>query len=417
MANTSIPLHEQPFRSAERDQLLKAVEDMAPQINDGAVEAEERSDLAPETVAAMRRGGLLKYSAPRIVGGFEVDPITAAEVHEALARVDLCAAWLAVQQATAATACSRVIEDEAFDTLFSGSELPILSGSISPLAGAFTAVPGGYKVNGRWGFLSAVSHSDYVTVAGTLSNPDEAPNPTVGAVIPTSAVRKIDNWKVAGMKASGSFDITVEDVFVPQEMTYAHRMPPARKRDLEGRRGFPPHVNAVAMALGASRRVLDEVNKQALAKTRPGARDSVAHRPHFQYFLGEAEMALQAARASFYAMIEALWKLEREDESSPFEMTAQLTAGPAFVFALGCDIATKALRFVGSNAARLENPLQRFHRDLTVMSLHVQNGDQYFESLGQLLLDFEPVVPGGSNMIGAKAKVEAEMKPREAVNV
>ncbi len=107
-----------------------------------------------------------------------------------------------------------------------------------------------------------------------------------------------------------------------------------------------------------------------------------------------------------------MWRLEREDEAFPFELTSQLTAGPAFVFSLGCDIATKALRFIGSNAARLENPLQRFHRDLTVMSLHVQNGDQYYETFAQLLLNLDMVVPGGSNIIGGPAKLEAEMKVR-----
>jgi alkylation response protein AidB-like acyl-CoA dehydrogenase len=401
-------MHNQPFRSPERDELLAAVKSVAGLIDGAAQAAEEQRDLSAATVAAMGKAGLLKYASPRIVGGYEVDPISSAEISEAIARVDLCAAWLAVQQSTSASVFSRVVSDAAFETMFGESQLPILSGSISPLAGAFRAVDGGYLVNGRWSFLSAVRHAQWVTVAGTLADPGDGPTHPIGAVIPKSAIVFEDNWYVAGMLASGSYDISVKQLFVPADMTYAHKVPPTRKRDLEGRRGFPPHMNAVAMGLGAARRVIDEVIKQSLAKVRPGAKEAVAHRPYFQHFLGESEMRLRAARAGFHEIITEMWRLEREEDAFPFELTAQLTASPAFIFSLACDIATRALRFIGSNAARLDNPLQRFHRDLTVMSLHVQNGEQYYETFGQQLLGLDMIVPGGSNMIGTRARLETE---------
>lgn len=404
-------MENQPFRSLERDELLAAVKSVEGLIDGAAQAAEEQRDLSAATVTAMSEAGLLKYASPRIVGGYEVDPISSAEISEAIARVDLCAAWLAVQQSTAASIFSRVVSDAAFSTVFGDGRLPILSGSIGPLAGAFRAVDGGYLVNGRWSFLSAVRNAQWVTVSGTLADPASGPTHPIGAIIPKSAIVIEDNWYVAGMKASGSYDISAKQVFVPTDMTYAHKLPPTRMRDVEGRRGFPPHMNAVAMALGATQRVIDELVKQSLAKVRPGAKEAVAHRPYFQHFLGESQIRLRSARAGFYEIITEMWRLEREEEAFPFELTAQLVASPAFVFSLACDIATQALRFMGSNAARLENPLQRFHRDLTVMSLHVQNGEQYYETFGQLLLGLDVIVPGGSNMIGNRAKIETENRP------
>ena len=40
-------------------------------------------------------------------------------------------------------------------------------------------------------------------------------------VLPKNQVVVHDNWQVAGLKASGSSDYSVEDMFVPEEMTIA----------------------------------------------------------------------------------------------------------------------------------------------------------------------------------------------------
>ncbi len=395
----------EPYRSPDRDRLLAAVESVSGEIEQGTAAAEERRDLSTSTVAAMREAGLLKYAAPQWVGGFEVDPLTNVEIAEALARVDLSAAWLAVQQSTSGPLTSRVVSDQAFEIVFDGKQPPILCGSIAPLPGAYRPVEGGYLVSGRWPFLSGVSHADWVNVSGTST---EDPQRTISALIPKSAVTKIDNWHVAGMKASGSYDVSLNEQFVPEHMTFEYRLPPVRVRDHEGRRGLFPHAMASAMALGGAQRVLDEVIKQALAKRRPGAADTVSGRAYFQHFVGESEMRLGAARAAFHNLVERMWCLEREEEGYPIEVMTRLTATPAFIYGLACDIATQALRFIGSNAARLENPLQRFHRDLTVLSLHVQHGEQYFESLGQALLGIDIVIPGSTNMLGGSRKTAAD---------
>lgn len=395
------------FRSPEREALLAAIGSVAGLLDSTATEAEDGRDLPSGSVIALREAGLLRYGAPRFIGGFEVDPITNSEITEELSRVDLSAAWLAAQQSTGVVIASKTTPDAVCEEMFGNVEIPIVSGSITPKVGVFRSVAGGYVINGRWPFLSGVSHADWVTLSGTSADPDADPNLVIGVALPKGQVAQEDNWHVAGMKASGSYDVSVTDLFVPEDKTWAFTLPQTVYRDSGGRRNYPPHVGGAAMALGGARRVLDEVIKQALAKRRPGSTNTVAHRPYFQHFLGESEVKLRAARAGFYEIVEELWRLELDGQPFPPELMARLTATPAMVYSLACDIATRALRFAGSNAARLDNPLQRYLRDLTVLSLHVQNGEQYFETLGQSLLGMEMVVPGGSNIIGAGARIEA----------
>jgi indole-3-acetate monooxygenase len=399
--------HDQPFRSPEREELLAAVARIAGLLDGAAFEAEQRRDLPPACVTALREAGLLKYAAPRFVGGLEVDPITNSEIAEALSRIDLTAAWLAVQQGTSVSIMSKAAPDAVYEEVFGGTHIPILAGSITPRPGAFRATRGGYIVNGRWPFLSGVSHAEWVTLSGTSAEPGADPALVIGAAVPKSKIIQEDNWHVAGMKGSGSYDVAAQDLFVPAHRTWEFKLPPTVYRDAGGRRSYPPHMNGCAMALGGAQRVIDEVITQALAKKRPGSTETVAHRPYFQHFIGESELKLRAARAGFYEIVEQLWRLERLGEPFPPELMARLTATPAFVYSLASDLATQALRFIGSSAARLENPLQRYLRDLSVMSLHVQCGEQYLETLGQSMLGLEMIVPGGSNTIGTGARVAA----------
>ena len=40
------------------------------------------------------------------------------------------------------------------------------------------------------------------------------------AIVPREQATIIDNWRVAGLRGSGSFDFRLEEVFVPAELTF-----------------------------------------------------------------------------------------------------------------------------------------------------------------------------------------------------
>ena len=103
---------------------------------------------------------------------------------------------------------------EAQDEVWDKSLDAILMGSLIFPAGRATAVDGGYLLSDRWPFGSGIDYADWNIFAGT----DEEDGTLRMFVLPKSDYTVLDTWRATGLRATGSQDITVEDIFVP-----AHR--------------------------------------------------------------------------------------------------------------------------------------------------------------------------------------------------
>ena len=85
-------------------------------------------------------------------------------------------------------------------------------------------VEGGYRLTGRWGYNSGAPNADWIAAPAPIFDGE---TPRIGQYGPEmvlcfvrpSDVQIIDTWYVTGLRASGTQDLYVEDVFVPEEMT------------------------------------------------------------------------------------------------------------------------------------------------------------------------------------------------------
>ena len=120
-------------------------------------------------------------------------------------------------------------------------------------------------------------------------------------VLPRNQVVVHDNWQVAGLKASGSCDYSIDYVFVPEAMTFRFTDMLAGAA-VAGGAALKVGVPALVMpfhfgiALGIARRALDEVTVQAIEKSRGRPPSLLATQAQFQFSLGKAELELSAAR-------------------------------------------------------------------------------------------------------------------------
>ena len=92
-------------------------------------------------------------------------------------------------------------------------------------------------------------------------------------VLPREQVVIHDNWQVAGLRGSGSCDYSIEDVFVPDEMSFPLTdmiLGNAVTGGAAVRLGLPALVVPfhIGIALGIARRALDEITTQAIEKGR-----------------------------------------------------------------------------------------------------------------------------------------------------
>lgn len=76
---------------------------------------------------------------------------------------------------------------------------------------------GGYLVSGQWSFASGCGHADWL-IAGFRER--GAAGRLMVAIVPREHATLGDNWQVAGLRGSGSFDFRLDEVFVPAELTF-----------------------------------------------------------------------------------------------------------------------------------------------------------------------------------------------------
>ena len=90
-------------------------------------------------------------------------------------------------------------------------------------SGEMTPVDGGYRVNARKHFVSGSPGAQVFVTSATLAGEDG--NEVLHFAIPfaSDGVTRHDNWNTLGMRATGSNDVSLEDVFVPEAAVVARR--------------------------------------------------------------------------------------------------------------------------------------------------------------------------------------------------
>lgn len=79
-------------------------------------------------------------------------------------------------------------------------------------------VDGGYRITGQTAWNSGSVHAEWFTFAGLSFDEGSAPRP-LWFLVPREDVEVLDTWFISGMSGTGSNDVAVESVFVPQYRT------------------------------------------------------------------------------------------------------------------------------------------------------------------------------------------------------
>ena len=271
---------------------------LVPAIAARAAEAEALRRLPDATVADLRAAGLHRMCQPRRFGGAETPLDVAVATSATLAEGCASTAWVAGVW-TDHQIIVGMYPDKAADDIWNDDPDRVVSASLVP-SGKGVRVTGGWRIAGKWGFVSGCDFADWFVLAVPLP-------PEHGGVsfllVPRSDVVIEDNWHVMGLCATGSKNLVVEEAFVPD-----HRvMPVALIRGGEAvrkRTGVPPlyrlpHNATVtyllaAPAIGVAQSLLDLHIATFGAGGRGGG--AIASLPTMQMHVAEAAAEIDAAR-------------------------------------------------------------------------------------------------------------------------
>lgn len=376
--------------------LLDAVESVRDVLVANADEAERIRTLPRTSVDALYNAGLFALKFPQEMGGAEADPGLQLEIIEAVTRIDTSAGWTLMIGEASAALPAAYLSEEALGQIFDGDHMPLFASTGIP---TIRSVPqdGGYLLNGRAPFASGVMHSDWIWVGSLVPQGEEAPPEFRFMVIPTSKLEIHDNWHVAGLKGTGSCDVSANDIFVPHDFTWAVLTDPP-KRGGPIYRVPPPGfvtIEHVAFATGVAYRALDEISEASHTKRRGIPPSALSERQTFQKALGQAELKISAARSLAYeAHMDAYRAAERNEDISP-ALQARMRASATYATEVSLEVVSMAFRYAGGSALYQSGILERCIRDINAAAQHFMVSDSAYENHGQAILGLPSFNPMG----------------------
>jgi alkylation response protein AidB-like acyl-CoA dehydrogenase len=314
--------------------------------------------------------------------------------------IDTSAGWAMMIGATSVGWPGAYLPDAAVEVIFAGGQVPHFAGT-GGIGGNAVAVPGGYRLTGRFPFSSGIRFADWLIAGSRVQRAEgEPPEGRFFAFPVSDATVDEDSWDVAGLKGSSSNDFSVEDLFVPEEFSWDRgllvRGQPARGGPIL-RLGMPAFTSNehLSFALGAARRSLDLLIELASTKRRGPSPNPIAERAVVQRFLATADLRLRAARSRAVECLDEAWQSVCAGATPGPRLQSEIRATSIWVTEECIDIATQAFRYAGGGALQSSNLLQRYWRDITASGQHVAVNDEGYEEYGRHLLGL--AAPGPSN--------------------
>ena len=210
-------------------------------------------------IDAIAEAGLLHVSVPKEVGGSELPVLDAIDVWSEIARADASIGWVSFAMDTALAYFGAYLPEDGIAELFADGP-PRMAGQFAPNG---TAVADGddWIVDGAYQFGSGITIAQ-VAGCGFLATPPGGGDPAyLFGCLPVEEVELRGNWHVLGLRATQSVDYRIVGGRVPAHRTFDFFAPTVHRGGALTRFGVLPltAVGHAAWALGATRRVLDEL--------------------------------------------------------------------------------------------------------------------------------------------------------------
>jgi alkylation response protein AidB-like acyl-CoA dehydrogenase len=256
----------------------------------------------------------------------------------------------------------------------------VTSGASDWLVSGGTAerVDGGYRVTARKTFGSGSPAGDLFITSAVYDDPVDGPTVLHFSVpLRAAGVTVMDNWRTMAMRASGSNDIMLDGVFVPEGAVTSRRPQGA----------WVPFLNVVtAVALPVVMSVYLGVAEAA----RDLALQQVAKKrddPTVWYLVGEMENALTAGRLAVQRAID----LNAEYTFAPDLPTANaLVICKTLAAEALMQTVEKALEVVGGGGIFRSMGLERLVRDIHAAQFHPLQAKRQHRFTGRMALGLDP---------------------------
>ncbi|TKT75360.1 acyl-CoA dehydrogenase family protein [Aquamicrobium sp. LC103] len=357
---------------AHGSKLMKAVHELLPVFAERATKADEDDAFVADNYALLKEAGLVEAGVPEELGGGGAEVAELAEMLRVMAHACGSTA-LAFSMHTHQVAIpawrwrhQKVAAVEPLLKRVAAEKLILLSSGGSDWiggSGKAVKVEGGYRISARKAFTSGAEAGN-ILMTGAITQADDG-TPTVihfGAPMKAPEVKVVDTWRTLGMRGTGSNDVVIEDLFIPDAAVAFSRKAGEWHPVFQiiATTAFPL-IYAAYLGVAESAR---DIAIELAGKREPNA--------YSLDLAGRMDTSLRAAQLAHR------WMLETVARNAPSADTVnEVMIGRALVARHGIETVELAMELAGGAGFYRRNGLERRLRDIQGARYHpLQQGPQ-----------------------------------------
>ena len=353
-----------------------------------ADENERQRHLANDVAKEFARQKLYRLAAPEQCLGADVDPCTQMAVIEHISRFDGSSGWnLMIGMETfglvgpSMATCIEMILDPQ-----------VIMASSTAAVGSAKQESEGWIINGQWQFVSGIHNADVFGATVVKDSERNEENPTrYYAIVTKEQFEIVDTWNVSGLRGSGSHDVRLVDVYVPNDQLVATLgAGTMESMQLKMPLGVRLTFCKVGVALGIAKAAIEAFRNLAEGKTPRFANRKLKERRYAQRALANAELRFRTCRAAIYEHADLVWQhaLEAKELTTYDGAITHLLASDAAQGAV--EVVEEVSRAAGTSANQLGSPLERIARDVRVVRQHATVAPHHIDDVARALMGSDP---------------------------
>ena len=361
-------------------QVLDAVRDLLPLLRDRAQETEDLRRIPDESIKSLQETGFFKLLQPARYGGLEASPNDFYRGVRLIASACGSTGWVSSVLGVHPWQLA-LFDDRAQQEVWGEDASTLVSSSYAPM-GRAKAVEGGFQFSGRWSFSSGCDHAQWIFLGGLVLGEEGSPVDFRTFLLPRSDYEIDDVWDTIGLRGTGSNDIIVNDVFVPEHRTLSFMdtgrcAGPGQAVNTSPLYKLPfatVFCNSIAvpvlgMATGAYESYVGWTRERVRASTGGKAADDSFN----QVRIAEAAGRIDAAVLQIERNIDEALDLATRGEKIPMPLRVRVRRDQVNATGAGIAAVDRLFESAGGRALKAGTPIQRFWRDAHAGRVHAIN--------------------------------------------
>jgi alkylation response protein AidB-like acyl-CoA dehydrogenase len=369
------------------------LEQLASDVEYLIVERAKQSDEArrpdPEVIAALAKAGLMKLVVPQEYGGHEVHPAALIEFTTRIAQIHGSTAWVAMTCNEEAELISAYLPPDTCRQIWRDNPDLVVAGSGVP-RGSAVQVPGGWRVSGRWNFVSGCTAANKWVLNNLVKG--SSPIELCFAVMDADPQFIEDTWNTVGLRGTGSHDVVLEDFFVDEAWCGVvpnnslplpdlpfYRLPSALR--------FP--FPKTGVACGLARRAIADFKLLAGAKQPLNSKRPLHERPDAASAIAKAEALVGAGQAWVHEQLDSIWEAAENDQPVDADLHARVRLACSWSVQNAIGAIQHLVDAAGSTSNFEASGLMGLLNDARAVAGHFMVGSYQIDTAGRVLLGLD----------------------------